>query len=829
MFRRCAVRVASGRIVEWDSLNRTGIIEADPADDGSAPRRFHILSPRVFETIVPSHIRSLKGTRVTSFEPEEGVGKSSAHIYHKGTWAGYRPHASMMPHKDLLASHEVTLTKAAAKGDIERSKFGRSDAEEGDIWTAHKIVLDLSTAPQLTKAERAELRTRDYVKKGSLLRLGQVDLRPRSLFNTAEEFAMIEAKRLRRPYEEVLKEFLEEEEEERQLEARTKDLSSLAGKKVVTKEDKPVPSATEAASSSKPAEFSRPVVYREFVEKEVLGVVVAWSSVTRSGVCIQGSLEEGLSLEEQIGKQQIYVIKSVDSFISAMPNAINLRGREVKFSVVSYTEAKGARYPNLFAEEIVVQGDLEIFNADNRTKGSDSAPSKKPSKIEEPRAVVEGTQYGVITRWSGGQGTVEGSNGDVFFIERGSDFDEAVDVKTNAAALRGAVVTFVVDAARPQFAASLRLLSTPQPTNREVKTVPFRLPQTSGVPATGVANMVAPVIPAPATVPPTSDPRWLTGVLSSWSAVEGSGIIQLVLEEDPAADPLPQPAASSSSTAPSPVDRLSDLNLSSLGAEVKSPIVPPSRTPVGTWVPNSRFVLRDPSETIVSYDEHKLLLKKGRKVHFIPGGSTGKICQFVMLDMSEVSEEELKSIEEKERGTKTPSVALEEGEYDPRSEVTSEIAQPPTNGAYWFARAERAGFDMSELRAMKGREGEAVDPTRDDPRKDMEGNKGIDLNDPIEVLENDPWFKDPSKNKKFPNSDMRYGDMQRTSPIAMMSLANKVRDPKKLEETKDKYYNKLTEPMKEWCWQQAKEQAPRFEQRIKEAKMKGTEPTFHYF
>jgi hypothetical protein len=769
----------------------------------------------------------------------------------------------MMAHRDLLASHEVTMTNASMKGELERSKLRHKGAtaneDGGGEWTARKIVLDLSTAPQLTKEERVLMRSRDYVKKGSLLRLGQVDLRPRSLFKTTEEFAMVEAKRLGRPYEEVLKEFLEEEEEDRQLEAQTRDLSALAGKKVVTKEDSTtalkaddtaaVSGAKEAGRSGegKQEQPGRAVVYREFIEKETSGIIVAWSAMTRSGMCIKGPLGPGETLSaELVSTKPIFVIRNVASFNSAMPNAMNLRGREVTFSVVSYTEG-GVRHPNLFAEDIVVTGELDIFQPDRRIADENKSAAKAKKVAEDVASRTQhedrtGAQFGVITRWSGGQGAVEASTGETFYIERGSDFDEAVDVKTNAAALRGAVVTFFVDSTRPQFATSLRLLSTPQPSNREVKTVPYHSPRTAHeVPPASLTPQPVPLVPRVERAPPSSDPRWMSGVLSSWSAVEGSGIIQLLAKEDTI--PPTSTDTSSSSTMAGGSDRLEGLDIAALGgASSSTPPAPTpakyssSSTPVGTWIPDSRFVLREAAETLVNFEEHKALLKKGRRVQFIPGGSTGKIAQFVVVDMSEVSEEELKMIEDKERGSVSDpsskisgSAAADGADFDPQAAAAGDVLPPPTSGAYWFARAEKAGFDMSELKAMKGREGEAVDPYREDPRQRMEGNQGIDLNDPIEVLENDPWFKDPQKNKKFPNSDMRYGDMQRTSPIAMMSLANKVRDPKKLEETKDKYYNKLTEPMKEWCWQQAKEQAPKFEQRIKEAKLKGQEPTFHYF
>ena len=646
--------------------------------------------------------------------------------------------------------------------------------------------------------------------------------------------------------------------------------------------------SASAAAAAAAIGSSANTVIRTVYATKVTGRVIAWSQLHRTGLVVRydatKSEEENKAVEEALDSslKDGFVIRNVDAFSSAMPTAAALSGRTVEFTVVTYSDVKGGA--TRFAEDIVILGGPINFNLHNpealkaaKEKEKEEQRLRRAHKnyiqeeVKRPTEAPKGHLFGVITRWSGGQGAVEASSGVVYYINNPSVFTTVVD-STHAAGIRGAVVRFAVDPSNVEYVSSVELLSTAAAGaggqgitfgggaktvgdmsgaahgSPDVRTVMAEELGIGGADGASSSSAEYDVLkPTPATlaarrkltaaaaadktlitninatkqraaedkaaeasilvdgVDPRrnvmhsgdiapDDPRWRFGFLVTYSEVEGQAIIQSLSKKFESLEVADERG----------IRRLRPHQL------------------------GDRYLLKEFNTNVVNYDgANRVMIRKGRKVKFIPFGTSGRMATLVTPTDLALTEEELAALE---------AADAAKDEEAGRELAASEEALPgPTSGTYWMERLEGAGFDMSEMRELKGNGADgALDPREHaKKRANVLGLDEEDLQDgafdPIALVESDPWFKDKSKNIKIPGSDMRLGDMQKLSPASMLGMATKVKDPATLQKTKDKYYSRLTEPQKEWAWNQAKEQAPLFEKRIKQAQMRGEEPKFNYF
>nr|CCC54256.1 conserved hypothetical protein, fragment [Trypanosoma vivax Y486] len=362
--------------------------------------------------------------------------------------------------------------------------------------------------------------------------------------------------------------------------------------------------------------------------------------------------------------------------------------------------------------------------------------------------------YGVITRWSGGQGVVETGNGRQYYIRSAADFLQLIDQKSSA--VRGAVVRFNVDSENRRNAREVDVLSLAVRSPLDMvptleKREPTKSPvgRSAGVEEVGCGTTSA-AAGGGSSSPPPETVQWVHGMVVTWSQQEGQGVIE------------------------------GDDGI--------------------------RYVLRDAEAHIVNYETCKFLLNKGRRVKFVSCGISGRLASNVVLFEEEADESVLVEAELQLRQPR-----LSDGHAD-------EAIASPMSTAYWIGRMDKAGFDTSEVKKMQGKAIAFEEDDNDDKLLDSE-----------DLFKKDHWFNDPRKNIRLPNSDVTAGNLALIGPASMMNIAMKAHNPKKLEKMKDKYYNRLTEPMKEYAWKQAKELAPKYEKRIKEAREKGEEPRFTFY
>ncbi|KAI5687768.1 hypothetical protein MNV84_06835 [Leishmania braziliensis] len=405
---------------------------------------------------------------------------------------------------------------------------------------------------------------------------------------------------------------------------------------------------------------AKAAVRREVITEKTEGVILAWSGIHRSGLIREGiqhtgehaSLGSALSVtvdnEDSAAAGALCIIRNVHAFQSALPTSQSLQQRRVVFTKVSYS-VQPHRY---YAENVVVVGDMRYDaavpsleearalkerekaaatknhrlgalimeddagdGAENRGRqwhkaqqfaaGSPSTETSvhagASSLLEEDGMPVdpEKVLYGVIVRWSGGQGVIESGDGRHFYLRSAADFEQLLDIRSHH--LRGAVVQFKQDAASPRYACQVDILSTAATTMSEVKPLleKTQFNVSTAHSAASTANGEAAVAVSKA-VP--EEVEWTHGTLLSWSPVEGQGII------------------------------------------------------IGEADQEARYVLRDAEENVVNYATSQALLRKGRRVKFTPFGSTGRLaCNVVLLE----AEAEEEALAEEELRPKEPQLSMD--------------------------------------------------------------------------------------------------------------------------------------------------------------------------
>lgn len=522
---------------------------------------------------------------------------------------------------------------------------------------------------------------------------------------------------------------------------------------------------------------------REVVKEGATGKVEMWSALHRSGLIREETTSPATEagLVASTGEAGDVLIRNAQCFDTALPSSRDLVGRVVRFDKVVY-----AAQPNKFYAEnikLVEDRDFEPPRASlEAALPRVQIPSWDPVRPaageagEAGEAVVH-TAYGVITRWSGGSGILHSSDGKQFVVSSASHFNQLVDFASRK--LRGAVVRFQWSTAQPTVAQSIDILCVSEGDPSEWK------PALNIQPAAASASANEP--PAATATPPaereevlraTPEGAWTFGILVSWSPCEGHGIVQD--RDDPANRYLLRNVEQN-------VIGWSDV--SEEGAEKEQ---------------ESTVIQRTPPQRVVKW------LKVGRHLKFMTYGSTGKfVCNAVLLE----------SVSEAEESGGYQLRLPDQAEKEVEQQVDQEAIVSPTCTSYWLQRMERVGFDVKEVSDLQNK---ALLPPNDD---DDDGG----FLDSEDLLKKDPWWNDPKKNRRLPNSQVTHGHLALIGPASMMNIAAKASDPKRLDKMLKKYQARLTEEQKEMAWQKATEMAPKYEECIRQAKAKNEEPTFYFF
>ncbi|CCW60291.1 unnamed protein product [Phytomonas sp. EM1] len=749
-------RQCIGKIKSWNTFDRRGVIVEEKTG-----QEYVIPNTRAFETVLPTLLRSLEGATAT-FDVTEDANAGDCVIIRSRTEPITARSYDRNPPLDYLSfltsSNEVKSSTSAVPSGSSIQSNDTSKPKVGQY--AIKITIDLNSIPsdQLVRLsgplvnEEPVPPTKNYK-----------DMRSCRIFSdNFNEFLRIK----------------------RQLG------SSEKAQEVIDQR-------IEQAQKSLPQ--------RKVVAEEVTGVVLVWSSIHRSGVVMEGLSEipKDAPPVNPSDSTKVSIIRNVYCFQSALPTSQCLVNRPIVFTKVTYSTQPG----KTFAENIIVQGKVE-FDASTASIEEASAAKKKMQQLEKRRrqlgtlydegdmeegsstfgvtsseeahsgrhpdssqtprgeaatngdgsATPKGPMYGVITRWSGGQGTVENGQGRKYYIQSAAVFTQLVDQSSHT--IRGAVVTFRVNEAHPRYVEEVSILSTPASSSMAIKPLLDRVPGSSTRRASEsriarttvlkVNELTGKQVPHSIEVEPESV-DWLEGTLVAWSTHEGQGIIH--------------------------------------GQD------------------DNRYVLKDAEENVILYSHRKALLKKGRKVKFTAFGSTGLLACNVVPLATEADEEELRA---EELRPKEPTRTMD-GNLD-------EALPSPTSTSYWISRIENSGIDVSEVKKLQNR---AISPE--------ELNDDSQFLDTDDLLKKDRWWNDPQKNKKFPNSNVRYGDLQLIGPASMLNFAAKAQDPQRLQKMTDKYQSKLTEEQKKEAWRRAKEMAPRYEELVKKSRERNEEPQFYFF
>lgn len=787
-----------GTVTQWHPYERRGVVR------GADGRDYVVPNSRAFETVLPSTIRGgLEGAKVTfrvqalrgslddaaassTLPTDRSVIRRRNDGIHANSYS-----QTPLKQTDLLAAFrladdgKLTTTAEPASCNVSLSATEESlgplpwqrkrsatnervDTASSTTALAIDIVVDLSTLPKPSEARVKEDEERYYLKEGIRPPSHLKDYRPVSLIDS-NKLAQMHRYARASPTEKPVKESMMDCALSASPE-KTPPIDTVVKEAHSKGSDATVPSAP---SSSAPPKITRTVITAE----PLVGTVVAWSSLHRTGLVVRGELPaDAVDVPVVSSLENAFVIRSVESFETAMPSSLDLVKRRVRFMAVAYSNVPH----QVFAEQIVIEGDLDyslkITEAPKQT-ASDAKKLKLAAMVyNEPIVNAQGTSddlssraavgdpevplgavYGILTRWSGGQGIIERGNGVVYFVQSAAAFLQLVD--QHSSSIRGAVVTFEVEPQNPRYAVKVNVLSL---AHKDVQSVKPSMPRKDAVVSQQSTTPVAVDAPSSAAVKSArvddSGAEWLEGFIVSWSPAEEQGVIQ--------------------------------------GDD------------------GERYLLRDADENVVGYDESmtRHLIKKGRRVKYCRYGGTGLLaCHVIALD-TEADEAALRAASLQAKADRENQLSID-GNPD-------EAIASPMSTSYWMTKMERAGFDVSEV---KKRQEMAQVP------RELQDEDDDPLLSPDEVFKKDRWFNDKDRNIKVPGSDVRVGDLAQVSPIAMVNLAQKVSSPEKLEKMKNKYYNMLSEDMKAHAWQQAKEMAPRYAKRIREARETGQEPTFHFY
>ena len=508
---------------------------------------------------------------------------------------------------------------------------------------------------------------------------------------------------------------------------------------------------------------------RQVVAETLKGKIVAWSILHRSGlVVVEKETGDDRSYDPskfEGGHEDHFLVRNVDSFESAMPGAVSLRGAEVQFTGVTYGNAPGRQ----FAESIQVL----VMPPEEPLPSAANAKDKKSFVVEDEVPAPAGKVFGVVGRWSGGQGTIEASNQQTYFIESSKDF---LLMDPSAVAIKGAVVTFTVDPATPKFARTIDIISEMNPARLSgQRGFTDAMPVPGRRSASGEADQ--------GELPQGDDIPWRYGRLVMWSTDERQGVIAAEVDKTSASD-----------SSASPTDKELD-----------------------------RFLIRDASADLHEFDEVKAKIRRGIRVKFLVREGT-RIAQHIVLSpitakmMDKKGDEQIVELDEfgdplPEEQLKLDDPELIENKHMKMSmfEGSEEATGSPSATNHWVDRFEKVGLNMKDYKTYK----ESLTPPSE--------------NDPLFDEDNDnTWIRDPNRNKKINDSNTRFSDVSAITSSGLLKMSATMQQPEKREKFKKKLEDRASAETKQYAMEKAKEAAPRYLKAIKDARAKNEEPVFSF-
>jgi hypothetical protein len=555
-----------------------------------------------------------------------------------------------------------------------------------------------------------------------------------------------------------------------------------------------------------------------------------------------------------------YVIQSASDFADAMPSSLKLQGAKVEFrpvhthvirNVAEVQEATTAVFKardqqlerqqqqneppsekdehllalapenlsvslgectNMIAEDITVTelpAQIGASAPTTNTKTTVSGGSSlSDADLNDTLLEDDGPHFAVVTRWSGGQGTLESATGRVFFIEDAHSF---ASFDPNSVAIRGAVVQFEQDPARPRYARGIVILS-------EVSK--------SG----GVGDSIPAHHDLPLSVINTADFDQALVKHADYSQVDFnvSGAVPGAARVVAAAADANVASASAPTTTPTGSDSDPFAHLPIKYGTVVT-YSKHEKTGVIQEVGGAeeRFVIRDAGRDVVGFAQKGVekAFKKGCYVSFVAVGVSGRVAGRVALAkdpriVDDEDESPVNATAEADDGDKagatsaaatTGSGAAAEDSDEPRKSLEEATASPMAT-EYWLRRFERVGANVSEYRKA------ASDVKPADPDEALD-----------EYANDDPWFKDPKRNKKV-RGNATASDMMMISPANLMNLSMKgYQDPAKLQTDANKIEKRLPPEVRMKCRDEAKQWAPKFLKAMQDTRERGGEPSFNFY
>lgn len=610
------------------------------------------------------------------------------------------------------------------------------------------------------------------------------------------------------------------------------------------------------------------------------GEVVAWSGITRTGLIrVPGQKDDA-------GRDVQYAVSNVDAFNSAMPSSTPLRGARVRFRPVHMHAVENAdevvatsgrcklRLGKLtlsLAEKIDVvqlpaarvkelQDQKKSVAEEANSIGAGETPAERRSRqnaaardrrakqlfrewradendlddtgcVDEAdseasqqqlQALFSTPQFGVITRWSGGQGVLESAVGRTFRIDSTKDFSTYFDV--NSVSVRGAVVEFTVTKERPRYAADIKILSD-MSAAAETGSVSQGTGdlRSSGNNSSSSGSKKSIPIASSTSVPLSSLPFDLSIDVTSFGGMSQSrGSLS-------SSSPSPSSAAEDGNdTAKSSGDQQHQPEQKSRNKKDVPSTIDFSQLPAryGILVSYSpaefqgvvkceqtgeRFLLRDTRQDVQDFARIKSKLARGCKFEFRVVGSSGRLATYASLTLL-ANGEEAALVDQAELDASEGITGQGEGEGAGGFQRKDEAVAGPMAMSYWVARFEKVGCNMADFKSFQQQAfvpGEA--PT------DAQGKK-IEVED---FRKKDAWFNDPEKNRKIPGTNARFSDLTAMNQTGLMELSNDFRDPGQLQKKMVELEAKVPVEMREQGMQKAKEFGPRYLKSIKEAQKRG--------
>ena len=752
--RRCLLLLSerkTGVVTTWHPFERRGTVRCTA--DGSS----FVVDAMCFESVMPSAHRDLVGATVTFKPSSDPPMKSAKSIVRSRT--------------DDINSSNVFIRRRAdplepfrIKGDSSISADVKELDDNGMFRGATagpfavEVEVDMMTVKQTYHpADKASI-----IEGGMAPPIEVKDMRVSSLFSTKR--VSIRG----RDDDEVL--MSSTVTNPRRVNATEKKFEWDFTESAAMKQDADALKTAAPESAVDPEFDADPTIRR--------GYFLTWSSVYKSGLIVEADDVPTAELLESLTEDDImphaHIVRGVGSFLSALPTSVSMHLRRVEFRRVKYAAEPKRRY----AKDIVLIGDLQLQSAERsleykpskyltNAKKANGATLTDEGDSRLPRVPPTGRSFGVVVRWSGGQGALETGEGYLYFIESVKSFEQLV--QSDGQGIRGAVVTFLVDPVAPKLARSISILSltTPslahggpaKPSAPLVSAASVYPSKPNGAPSVAVSSPEKLQTPPPNMSPPAEDDVWVEGTLVTWLPLEHQGLIQ--------------------------------------GDD------------------GNRYVLQDAATNVIDFKTLKSSIRRGARVRLTPFGSSKRLAANVvvttaMAEESDVAKADMHVPTEEQRG----------------AGGTKSRAPPPDGAIHsdadiWTKRLKTAGIDMSESDKERAARRVAVDPS--------ESPEGTD--DVFKCVREDKLVNDPQLNKKYDNSDVTYMEAWMASPLANQARAAQLATPAGRKKVEEQFNKKFSEQQKEAAYLRSQEMVPKLKklyQEIRNSEKSNTGGVIHF-